>query len=92
MGRLSKIAHLPPDGEVLESEESLYDQRDRRTARIKADGSADLFRYDPAGQVTAAAYGQAGGSGTNSETDTPVRNPNGAAANPSKDTVLSFEG
>lgn len=31
---------------------------DLRTARIKADGSTNLFRYDPAGQVTAAAYGQ----------------------------------
>ena len=36
------------------------------TARIKADGTADLFSYDPAGQVTAAAYGQA------STADTPV--------------------
>jgi hypothetical protein len=26
--------------------------------RTRADGSTDLFRYDPAGQVTAAAYGQ----------------------------------
>jgi hypothetical protein len=29
-----------------------------RLTRTRADGSTDLFRYDPAGQVTAAAYGQ----------------------------------
>lgn len=60
VGRLKTIAHLDKDGKVLESETSRYDLRNRRTARTKADGSTDLFRYDPAGQVTAAAYGQSG--------------------------------
>jgi YD repeat-containing protein len=59
VGRLAKIAHLDPTGKVLESEASTYDQRDRRLTRTRADGSTDLFRYDPAGQVTAAAYAQA---------------------------------
>jgi YD repeat-containing protein len=59
VGRLKTIAHLDREGKVLESETSRYDLRNRRTARIKADGSTDLFRYDPAGQVTAAAYGTA---------------------------------
>jgi len=58
VGRLAKIAHIDPSGKVLESEASTYDQRDRRLTRTRADGSTDLFRYDPAGQVTAAAYGQ----------------------------------
>ena len=57
-GRLQTIAHLDKDGKVLESETSRYDLRNRRTARTKADGSTDLFAYDPAGQVTAAAYAQ----------------------------------
>lgn len=57
--RLSEIKHVDPAGKVLFSEASRYDQRNRRTARVQADGSADLFAYDPAGQVTAAAYGQA---------------------------------
>jgi RHS repeat-associated protein len=55
---LAKIAHIDPSGKVLESEASTYDKRDRRLTRTRADGSTDLFRYDPAGQVTAAAYGQ----------------------------------
>jgi RHS repeat-associated protein len=59
VGRLAKITHLDPTGKVLESEASTYDQRDRRLTRTRADGSTDLFRYDPAGQVTAAAYAQA---------------------------------
>lgn len=58
-GRLEKISHLSPGGTELFSETSRYDQRDRRTARLKGDGTADLFAYDPAGQVIAAAYGQA---------------------------------
>ncbi len=61
-GRLEKIMHLSPGGTEMESEASRYDQRDRRTARIKSDGTADLFAYDPAGQVIAAAYGQAAAS------------------------------
>lgn len=59
VGRLEKVMHLPPGGTELWSETSRYDQRDRRTARIHTDGQADLFAYDPAGQVIAAAYGQA---------------------------------
>lgn len=59
VGRLQTIAHLSPDGTVLASETSRYDQRDRRTAKVAADGTADLFAYDPAGQVIAAAYAQA---------------------------------
>ena len=59
VGRLSEIKHLTPENTVLFSEASHYDQRDRRTARQHADGSADLFAYDPVGQVIAAAYGEA---------------------------------
>jgi RHS repeat-associated protein len=33
--------------------------RQCRTARLYHDGKADIFAYDPAGQVTAAAYGRA---------------------------------
>lgn len=62
VGRLSEIKHLTPAGDVLYSEASLYDKRSRRTARVQADGSADLFAYDPAGQITAAAYGQTHGT------------------------------
>ena len=58
VGRLDKVLHMNPGGTALWSETSRYDQRDRRTARIHHDGKADLFTYDPAGQVTAAAYGQ----------------------------------
>ncbi len=58
VGRLDKVLHMNPGGTALWSETSRYDQRDRRTARIHHDGKADLFSYDPAGQVTAAAYGQ----------------------------------
>ncbi|MBL9144940.1 MAG: RHS repeat-associated core domain-containing protein [Verrucomicrobiaceae bacterium] len=58
-GRLEKISHLSPGGTELFSETSRYDNRDRRTARLKGDGTADLFAYDPAGQVIAAAYQQA---------------------------------
>ena len=64
VGRLETIAHFDKDGKTLESETSRYALRNRRTARIKADGSTDLFAYDPAGQVTAAAYGAAKESGT----------------------------
>lgn len=60
VGHLSKIEHLDSEGHVLFSEESRYDQLSHRIARVQADGSTDLFGYDPAGQVTAAAYGQAG--------------------------------
>ena len=56
------IAHHASEGTLLASETSHYDQRDRRTARIAADNTADLFAYDPAGQVIAAAYAQAQGS------------------------------
>jgi RHS repeat-associated protein len=59
VGRLSEIRHTAPDKTVLFSETSRYDDRNRRTARLHEDGSTDLFAYDPAGQVTAAAYGQA---------------------------------
>ena len=59
VGRVAKISHTDPSGKVLESEASTYDQRDRRLTRTRANGSTDLFRYDPAGQVTAAAYAQA---------------------------------
>jgi RHS repeat-associated protein len=58
VGRLDKVLHMNPGGTALWSETSRYDHRDRRTARIHHDGKADLFSYDPAGQVTAAAYGQ----------------------------------
>ena len=58
VGRLDKVLHMSLGGTALWSETSRYDQRDRRTARIHHDGKADLFTYDPAGQVTAAAYGQ----------------------------------
>ncbi len=58
VGRLDKVLHMSRGGTALWSETSRYDQRDRRTARIHHDGKADLFSYDPAGQVTAAAYGQ----------------------------------
>lgn len=60
VGRLSEIKHVDPAGNTLFSETSRYDLKSRRTARVQADGSADLFAYDPAGQVTAAVYGQAG--------------------------------
>jgi RHS repeat-associated protein len=60
VGRLSEIQHTAPDGSILFSEASRYDDRNRRTARVHGGGSADLFAYDPAGQVTAAAYGQSG--------------------------------
>jgi RHS repeat-associated protein len=59
VGRLMEIRHVAPDKTVLFSETSRYDNRNRRTARIHEDGTTDLFAYDPAGQVTAAAYGQA---------------------------------
>jgi YD repeat-containing protein len=59
VGRLEKIAHISPSGTELFSEKSEYDQRDRRTARVHHDGKADLFTYDPAGQLIAAAYAQA---------------------------------
>ena len=58
VGRLEKVMHLTPGGTELWSETSRYDQRDRRTARIHGE-TADLFAYDPAGQVIAAAYQQA---------------------------------
>lgn len=58
-GRLAQVLHVAPNGTILSSEASRYDQRDRRTARIKGDGTTDLFAYDPAGQVIAAAYAQA---------------------------------
>ena len=67
VGRLSEIKHTAPDGSILFSETSRYDDRNRRTARQHADGSADLFAYDPAGQVTAAAYGEAANSTTKNE-------------------------
>jgi RHS repeat-associated protein len=50
---------MTPGGTERWSETSRYDERDRRTARIFHDGKADVFAYDPAGQVIAAAYGQA---------------------------------
>lgn len=58
------LVSMPWDGDrtqpfCLWSETLRYDDRDRRTASIHQDGTADLFAYDPAGQVTAAAYGQA---------------------------------
>jgi len=53
------VLHVAPNGTILSSEASRYDERDRRTARIKGDGTTDLFAYDPAGQVVAAAYAQA---------------------------------
>lgn len=56
------LLHMTPGGTERWSEQSRYDQRDRRTARIYHDGKADLFGYDPAGQVIAAAYGQAAGA------------------------------
>ena len=66
---------------------SRYDLRNRRTARIKADGSTDLFRYDPAGQVTAAAYGQSNVASASAESP-----PNGAAADSNlKPETLNFE-
>ncbi|MBK8040878.1 MAG: RHS repeat protein [Verrucomicrobiaceae bacterium] len=63
VGRLSEIKHTAPDGNILFSETSRYDDRNRRIARQHADGSADRFAYDPAGQVIAAAYGQPQGEG-----------------------------
>jgi RHS repeat-associated protein len=70
--------HADPAGKVLFSETSRYDLKNRRTVRVQADGSADLFAYDPAGQITAAAYGQAAQSGTGLQ---PVPSNAGAAAN-----------
>ncbi len=94
-GRLAKITHTDPAGKVLESEASTYDRRDRRLSRTRADGSTDLFRYDPAGQVTAAAYGQAahGAAGVPpaepaAQKENPV-NPNGNPDNPVKNSDVS---
>ena len=53
-----------------------------RTARIKADGTADLFSYDPAGQVTAAAYGAAGTVAITAPRDEPKPNNNQSPVNP----------
>lgn len=83
IGRLSEIKHLDPAQKTLFSETSRYDNRDRRTARLHEDGKTDLFAYDPAGQVTAAAYGAAKESGTGLQ---PVSNPTGAATNASPDS------
>ncbi|MBX7208071.1 MAG: hypothetical protein K1X78_07165 [Verrucomicrobiaceae bacterium] len=80
-GRLAEIKHTDANGKILESEASRYDARDRRTARIRGDGTADLFSYDPAGQVVAAAYGQA-----SSDAGTPARNPNGATQSGTENT------
>jgi RHS repeat-associated protein len=83
VGRLIEIKHTAPDGSILFSEASRYDNRNRRTARQHADGSADLFAYDPAGQVTAAAYGQA-----QSGAAVPAASPTtGAAANAQLETL-----
>jgi RHS repeat-associated protein len=72
-GRLTEIKHTAPNGEVLESEASRYDVCDRRTARTGRDGTADLFSYDPAGQVVATAYGVASAAN-------PAQSPNGTQA------------
>lgn len=83
LGRLAKIAHVDASGRVLESEASTYDQRDRRLTRTRADGSTDLFRYDPAGQVTAAAYNQTGqGQGVAPVSEPQKENPVNPAENP----------
>ncbi|MCX6854896.1 MAG: hypothetical protein NTV80_08315 [Verrucomicrobia bacterium] len=86
VGRLETIAHFDKDGKTLESETSRYDLRNRRTSRVHADASTDLFAYDPAGQVTAAAYGAAKESGTGLQ---PVSTPAGAATNVSSDSPTS---
>ncbi len=82
-GRLAEISHVAKDGTILFVEASHYDQRDRRTARVKGDGTADLFAYDPAGQVIAAAYGRAGVPPATSPAGVPpaaTQNPNATSA------------
>jgi RHS repeat-associated protein len=58
-GRLLSVAHRDRSSAVLGSESLRYDAAGRRSSRVREDGATDFFRYDPAGQVTAAAYGLA---------------------------------
>jgi RHS repeat-associated protein len=58
-GRLLSVAHRDRASAVLSSESLRYDAAGRRSSRVREDGATDFFRYDPAGQVTAAAYGLA---------------------------------
>lgn len=58
-GRLLSAFHRDRASAVLGSESLRYDAAGRRSSRVREDGAADFFRYDPSGQVTAAAYGLA---------------------------------
>lgn len=82
---------VAPPSEILWSETLRYDDRDRRTARIHQDGTADLFAYDPAGQVTAAAYGQASTVAITAPRDEPQTNPSSKAGDSSRPNDVKNE-
>jgi RHS repeat-associated protein len=90
VGRLLEIKHTAPENTVLFSETSRYDLRNRRTARQHADGNTDLFAYDPVGQVTAAAYGQANVASASAEPSNDGATANSPTLSPSP-SALSFK-